>query len=106
MRRHIIQFVRIIFEIFTNIVTCLMVVLHIIVIVVPIEMCFTLFHQAVAEFPFYYLHHIKTDKEIFLVLEFDIFIIYNFPIQSPLISQSLFFKTHVELLIDIKKMAP
>ena len=43
-------------------------------------MCFTLFHQAVAEFPFYYLHHIKTDKEIFLVLEFDIFIIYDFPV--------------------------
>ena len=86
MRRHIIQFVRKIFKIFSNIVTCLMVVLHIIVIVVPIEMCFTLFHQAFAEFLFYNLHHIKTDKEIFLVLKFDGFIIYNFPIQSTLVS--------------------
>ena len=80
----IVQLVREVVDILGNVVTCLELV-EVIVVVVPIEMGFTLLLHPTEERLFHLLKHVEANKEIGVVFEINIFAFSHFTVECSFI---------------------
>ena len=86
--------------------TSLVVAIHVVLVVIPIEGSLALLLESVEQIEFYHLHHVESHKKILLVSEFNAFVAHHAAIECTFVGKSLLCHSLVELGIDVVEMTP
>ena len=118
--RMVTQLVAIYAKILTYVVSCLILdvaifsveranvsmIVHIILVVIPVEMAICLAFELGIQLLLYLLHHIETDEEVGLVFECNLLVFSHLAIECTLVGKSLRLQSLVEICIDFTKVTP
>ena len=85
---------------------CLIVGCHVVVVEIPVELCFARLDESLAEAEFHFLHHVEAYEEVGVIIEGDVVFLCHFAVEHSFVSQLLGTELGTEGLIDFLKVAP
>ena len=100
-----VQLIGEILQVLADVLACF-VSLHIIMVEVPVETSLAVLHQVVEQLLLYLLQQVEAYKQIMAMGVLPFLLLYDLPIKSTLVSQSLMAKPVVEIVVNVGEMTP